>query len=351
MNILQAAEKVLREQGKPLHYREITKIILEKGLWETKGKTPEATLNANISVDIKKNGKKSLFIRTEPGKLGLREWGLKEIPEKIKSQKEETMKKKASYSFPDAAEKILEEFGDKNPMHYRDITQKALENEFIITDGKTPEASMNAGIIMEIQKDRKQGDVPRFVHHGRGFFGLSKWMGRGLAFEVNQHNARMRKQLLESLKKMAPEDFETLVSRLLSAIGFEEIQVTGRSGDGGIDVRGTLVVGDVIKTRMAVQVKRWKPNIQSPTIQQVRGSLGTHEQGLIITTSDFSPGALKEAERPDATPVGLMNGEQLVKLLVEHEVGASRTQLDLIDLEIPVRHSFAVKKNKNIDLK
>ena len=83
---------------------------------------------------------------------------------------------------------------------------------------------------------------------------------------------------------------------------------------------------------MAVQVKRWKQNIQSPTVQQVRGSLGTHDQGLIITTSDFSSGAREEAEKADRTPVALMNGEQLVALLVEHSIGVTREQFDIIDL-------------------
>src|SRR5687768_5659349 len=96
---------------------------------------------------------------------------------------------------------------------------------------------------------------------------------------------------------MTPTQFESLVARLLTSLGFEGVAVTSRSGDGGIDVRGTLVVGDVIRTRMAVQVKRWKGNVQAPTVQQVRGSLGTHEQGLIITTSDFSSGARDEAKR------------------------------------------------------
>ena len=108
--------------------------------------------------------------------------------------------------------------------------------------------------------------------------------------------------------------------------------MTSRTNDGGIDVRGTLVVGDVIRTRLAVQVKRWKHNIQSPVIQQVRGSLGSHEQGLVITTSDFSKGAREEAERANTTPVGLLNGEQLVALLVENEIGVSKTPLQLIQL-------------------
>lgn len=107
------------------------------------------------------------------------------------------------------------------------------------------------------------------------------------------------------------------------------MEVVGRSGDGGVDVRGTLVVGDVIRTRMAVQVKRW---MKAPTVQQVRGSLGTHEQGLIITTSDFSAGARKEADRPNAVPVALMNGEQVVNLLVENDIGVKRDEHYIIEL-------------------
>ena len=64
----------------------------------------------------------------------------------------------------------------------------------------------------------------------------------------------------------------------------------------------------------------------------MRGSLGTHEQGLIITTSDFSPGARKEAARPDAVPVALMNGEQLVMLLVENGIGVTRLSHEIVEL-------------------
>jgi restriction system protein len=65
----------------------------------------------------------------------------------------------------------------------------------------------------------------------------------------------------------------------------------------------------------------------------VRGSLGAREQELIITTSDFTSRARKEAERPDAIPVGLMNGEQFVLLLAEHEIGVTRRSHDLFELE------------------
>ena len=92
------------------------------------------------------------------------------------------------------------------------------------------------------------------------------------------------------------------------------------------------MVGDVIRTRMAVQVKRWKKNIQAPTVQQVRGSLGSHEQGLIITTSNFSKGAVTEATEPNKTPIALMNGSQLVQLLIENNIGVQRTPYNLLAL-------------------
>ena len=80
--------------------------------------------------------------------------------------------------------------------------------------------------------------------------------------------------------------------------------------------------------------KKWelKNNILAPVVQQVRGSLGVHEQGLIITSSDFSAGAVKEAAQPDKTPIALMNGEQLVLLLMEHGIGVHRSTPDLFEM-------------------
>jgi restriction system protein len=217
-------------------------------------------------------------------------------------------------------------------MHYRDITRHALEHQMLDTSGKTPEATMYAQILSEVKRRRGRGEQQRFMILGKGMITLAKWQAKGLAFQVEEANRKARKKLLATVKAMSPGDFEDLAGRLLAAIGFEEVEVTNRSKDGGIDVRGTLVVGDVIRTRLAVQVKRWRQNVQSPVIQQVRGSLGAHEQGLIISTSDFSKGAKLEAERPDATPVALMNGEQLVALLVENDIGVRRTAFALVEL-------------------
>ena len=339
MSVRDAVEQVLRDAGIPLHAREITERILAQKLWEPQGKTPAATVSARLYSDIKKCGDKSRFVLTAAQTFGLRELGAKPAARVPSSPAKRAVKPNppaatAMYSFTDAAEKVLETFGDKRPMHYKDIAKQALDQGWLDTEGKTPEATMAAQLYTAIKRAQRRGEQPRFIQHGRGIFGLGKWMGHGLSYEIEQHNRQVRQALRKRLQGLKPKEFEELIGLLLVEMGFEDIEVVGRTGDGGIDVRAMLVVGDVIRIRMAIQAKRWKlgNNVQTPDVQRVRGSLGTHDQGLIITTSDFSPGARKEAERTDAVPVALMNGEQLVLLLSEHEVGVTRRSHEMLEL-------------------
>lgn len=339
MNVRDAAEQILWEAGTPLHVRVITERILARKLWEPRGKTPAATVSAQLYTEINKLGDKSRFVLTAPQTFGLRQTGAKPAatvtpPSTKPAAKPQSPATATLYSFTDAAEKVLETFGDKRPMHFKDITKKALEQGWLDTEGKTPEATMAAQLYTAIKRAQRRGEQPRFIQHGRGVFGLGKWMGHGLSYEIEQHNRQVRQALRKRLLGLKPKEFEELIGLLLVEMGFENIEVVGRTGDGGIDVRAMLVVGDVIRIRMAIQAKKWKigNNVQAPDVQRVRGSLGTHDQGLIITTSDFSPGARREAERADAVPVALMNGEQLVLLLSEHEVGVTRRSHEMLEL-------------------
>ncbi len=334
---LDAAQRVLTQAGEPLHYREIAKRGIEKGYWKTDGKTPEATVNAQLAIHIKKYGPKARFCRTAPGMYGLTTSAGSHapggLPPVLLPKKADAPKPtRPTISFTDAAEEVLTRLANRRPMYYRDLAAKALELGLVATTGRTPESTLYASVLQEIQRYQKRGEQPRFHMHGKGMIGLAKWMPTGIPSQIEQHNKVVRKKLHEQIRSMDPGDFEDLIGRLLAELGFDEVTVTVRSGDGGIDVRGTLVVGDVIRTRMAVQVKRWKPNVQAPVVQQVRGSLGTHEHGLIITTSDFSSGARDEAARPDAVPVGLMDGDQLVTLLIENNIGVRKSTYDLIEL-------------------
>lgn len=342
MTALEAIAVVLADAGKPLDCRTITNQVLERQLWMTTARVPEQSIHAYLAVDIKNKGVSSRFQRTARGMFGLREWGLPEVASKISKPAKDAVEsvtipnnQAGIMSFTDAAELVLSQYGHGSPMHFKTITEKALELGLVVTSGQTPAATLNAAVINEIARDQKRGDTPRFIKVGKGLIGLtqaSSLAEAGLAAQIERHNTEIKKQLHARLLDINPAEFEMIVGRLLVALGFEEVEVTSRSGDGGIDVRGTLVVGDVIRTRMAVQVKRWRNNVQSPIVQQVRGSLGSHDQGLIITTSGFSSGAREEAQRSNAVPVALMGGHQLVNLLVEHGILTHKTQHVLVEL-------------------
>jgi hypothetical protein len=114
MNVLQAAEIVLKEAGTPLHYKEITQRMIDNGLWQTEGMTPDATVNANIAVDIKHNGTHSRFQRTDRGIFALRDWSLPEFHTSDEPTSREDYTHRTvfdtsttkSFSFTDAAEQV-----------------------------------------------------------------------------------------------------------------------------------------------------------------------------------------------------------------------------------------------------
>jgi restriction system protein len=335
--IIEAARIVLQQAGQPLRFEELAKRILDERLWQSSAKSPATTVHAHIAAAIK-HDPDCPIVRTAPGTFALR--GAAAVPPPVPPTPQPTPAAAASsepvvssMSFTEAAEHILKERGA--PMHYAKITSEALRRGLIQTAGRTPEATMNAQIIQETQRRGKRGEKQRFDRKGEGIVGLVHWKPMGLQGQIANHNASIRKALRERLFELDPAEFEALVGRLLTAIGFEEVTVTRLHGDGGVDVRGTLIVGDAIRIKTAVQAKRWKRgnNVLAPTVQTVRGSLSPHEQGLIITTSEFSAGAKAEALRPDATPVGLLNGEGLVSLLVEHEIMVRREQHEMLQAD------------------
>ncbi len=335
MNALDAAAEVLKEAEGSLHYREITRRIIDQGLWVTSGQTPWNTVIARLGTDVRDHGVASRFTRTAPGHFALNPDRIEEEPpvERSKVERSDENEASAVMSFTDAAERILLQSRSRKPLHYRTITDRALDQTLIRTEGRTPSSTMYAVILAEIRRRDARGESPRFVQHGRGMVGLASWLPVGLTARIEENNRKVRQSLLDGARTAPPDAFERLVGELLAAMGFENVEVTNVSSDGGIDVRGTLVVGEAVRIRMAVQAKRWKSNVQAPIVQQVRGSLGAHEQGLIITTADFSRGAREEAVRLDAAPVALMNGEQLAALLAKHEIGARIEKYDLLTLD------------------
>ena len=132
---------------------------------------------------------------------------------------------------------------------------------------------------------------------------------------------------------MTPGNFEYLIHDLFDAMDFEMGSRPKGKSDGGIDVRGTLKVDGVVSIEMAIQVKKWDitKRVHASVVQNVRGSLDAHERGMLITTSDFSSGAKTEASQPNKTPIALVNGEELVLLLVKHGFGTVTCATDFLE--------------------
>jgi restriction system protein len=123
------------------------------------------------------------------------------------------------------------------------------------------------------------------------------------------------------------------VGALLAAMGVEATEVTSYSRDQGVDVHGELVVADVIRRPVAVQVKHWRTaNVRAPAVRELRGSLGPHEIGLIITSRGFSEGAVVEAQRTDVTPIALMGGDELIDALIRYDIGVRKRDVELLEV-------------------
>lgn len=126
--------------------------------------------------------------------------------------------------------------------------------------------------------------------------------------------------VIEQVLTLDAQEFEILVGHLLTAIGFEDAEVTGRTGDGGVDATGMLDVSGLAKIRVYVQAKRYKQGskINANVVKQLRTAIPLGGQGAFITTADFQKAAYEVAIENGFPRIGLINGRQLVDLLVEH---------------------------------
>jgi len=126
--------------------------------------------------------------------------------------------------------------------------------------------------------------------------------------------------VLDQLLELNDKEFEVLITHLLAALGFEGTEHTGKTGDGGVDATGELNVSNLAKVKIFVQVKRYKlgSKIKGNIVKALRQSIPSGGQGAFITTAEFQLDANEVALEPNFPRIGLVNGRQLVDLLVEH---------------------------------
>ena len=121
--------------------------------------------------------------------------------------------------------------------------------------------------------------------------------------------------LLATLQSLPPEGFERICQRLLRESGFQQVAVTGRSGDGGIDGHGILQINPLVSFKVLFQCKRYRGAVPVSAVRDFRGALqGRADKGIVLTTGTFTTDTKREAIRDGATPIELVDGEKLVEM-------------------------------------
>ena len=125
-------------------------------------------------------------------------------------------------------------------------------------------------------------------------------------------------------QKISPGGFERLIQRLLRESGFTQVEVTGRTGDEGIDGKGIARINGLMSFHVFFQCKRYKGTVGAGDVRDFRGAMvGRGDKGLFITTGTFSPSAVKEATRDGAPPIDLVDGIELSEKLKSMGLGVS----------------------------
>ena len=141
-----------------------------------------------------------------------------------------------------------------------------------------------------------------------------------------------REDLLERIRGLTASGFERLTQRLLREAGFSQVQVTGKSGDGGIDGSGTLSLNKLVSIRVLFQCKKYRGNVGSEAVRNFRGAMqGRADYGLIVTTGAFTAEARREASRDGGSPIELIDGERLIDLMRDLLLGLIPVQTFSVD--------------------
>jgi len=183
----------------------------------------------------------------------------------------------------------------------------------VLDDGRYWLKGGEVGQTIEILADRNDTDIP------------SKNLKNSIleieSLQDKYANA-FRDSILNRLKRFSPKDFEIFCRELLKVYGFEKVEVTKLSRDGGIDGFGELKIG-LSYLHVSFQCKRWdKTVVRRPEIDKFRGaSQGKFQQAIIFTTSTFTQDAKKADNQVGAIPIALFDGDAIVNLMIEKRFG------------------------------
>jgi restriction system protein len=151
---------------------------------------------------------------------------------------------------------------------------------------------------------------------------------------VYQNREAMSQRIITELNSLSASGFEHFCLALLEGLGYENVVVKGRTGDGGIDGYGDYRQG-IVRIKSAYQAKRWKgTSVGRPEVDKFRGAVqGDYDHGLFLTTSTFTKDAQEASFKKGAITILLLDGRAIANHMMSSGIGVRKEPVFLLDLE------------------
>lgn len=234
---------------------------------------------------------------------------------------------------------ILERLGGR--ARVRDVLQKLRSKEH---NDAIAHSAVSIAINAENERLEELGERPRFRTSKSGEewgwvrLETSTEFGAGTTAQqietrILEANRRVDEKIRKRLTEMDWVTFESgFLTTVLERLGFQDVEITQPTRDGGADARVSYKRG-IVEARAIVSAKRWQSRHGVPVteVRQLRGMQGDEDTAIIITTGRFTADAEKEA-RPSQNQrvVYLIDGDRLVQICKRHEIGVKKVQLQPI---------------------
>lgn len=215
---------------------------------------------------------------------------------------------------------------------YRWVNRVQWARQAMVAKGEISASERGIWAITEAGRARlsamaKEGHTTPGEHMGQEAAPIEEAADDAFLSMYDAYDAGVRTRVLEQVAGLSPHGFERFAGMLLRAYGFQEVTVSAVGPDGGIDGDGMLRVG-LATMRAAFQCKRWSGKVPRPEIDAFRGAIqGEFEQGIFFTTSTFTKPAREVSIKKGAVPIVLLDGDSIVRLMLEKGLGITRRPL------------------------
>lgn len=202
------------------------------------------------------------------------------------------------------------------------LLENSTRGVWSLTDADFDIGSLDPNLMVKTVRDQIKTEKPK----------SSKSEDEEIDDQIEE-TADWKENLLNVLFNIQPDAFERLAQRLLRESGFVQVEVTGKSGDGGIDGKGIVKISGFLSFHVIFQCKRYRGTVTPSQIRDFRGAMqGRADKGIFITTGTFTRDAIREATRDGAPPIDLIDGELLCDKLQEYKLGVETKLIEKYEI-------------------